>query len=174
MSINVENMFVKCDSQSLVVEIIESHWYNLAQPPQPDWGLPSSFESLLAHEHKRKIAVSPPYNGWVALIESKEVVDFALATLLSQKLQTHVLVVQLYESSGAAGYGWFTRGHLRESYFSEDDHDPLQTVRDVLNKHEILMDVTLFRSTVQYAVKGWRIIQKKVASKDTGSPPATT
>jgi hypothetical protein len=167
MSINVENMFVKCNDQALVVEIIHTYLRNLAQQPQPFWGLPSSFGSLLAHEHKRKLAISPPCCGWVALIESKEVVDFALADLLSRKLQTHVLIVQLSESSGAAGYAFATSGHLLESYFSEDDHDPLQTVRDVLIKHEIRMDFILFRNAVQCADRGWRIIQKQTGFKNT-------
>lgn len=86
MSLNVENLFVKCDEQRKVADIVEYHWRNSSQPAQPDWGLPSSYMPLLAAETKRKIAISPPKEGWIALIESKEVIDFALAKVLSEGL----------------------------------------------------------------------------------------
>jgi len=49
MSLNVENSFVKCHEQAKVVALVEKHWHNPLQPAQPHWGLPSSFEALLAN-----------------------------------------------------------------------------------------------------------------------------
>lgn len=160
MSLNVENLFVKCDDQAKVAELIEAHWRNPSQPAQPEWGLPSSFEPLLAKESKRKIVISPSRDGWVALIESKEVVDFALANALSEKLDTSVLAIQLSEASGAAGYASVVRGQVLESQFNEADDDPLSTVREALKKFKVPFDATLFREAVQRVSEGWSVKQK--------------
>lgn len=161
MSLNVENLFVKCGDQAKVTELVEAHWRNPSQPPQPNWGLPSSFEPLLAKEPKRKLAISPPRDGWVALVESKEVVDFALANALSEKLDTSVLVIQLSEASGAAGYASVVHGQVLESQFNEDDANPLATVREALKKYKVPFDATLFREAVQLVPEGWSVKQKK-------------
>lgn len=161
MSLNVENLFVKCDDQAKVVALVEAHWRNPSQPAQPDWGLPSSFESLLAKEPKRKVAISPPRDGWIALVESKEVVDFALASELSEKLDTTVLAIQVAEASGAAGFASAVRGQVLESAFTEEADDPLATVRDALKKYRVPFDATLFREAVQKLSEGWSVKQKK-------------
>jgi hypothetical protein len=160
MSLNVENLFVKCNEQAKVVAFVETQWRNPSQPAQPDWGLPSSFEPLLAKEAKRKVAISPPRNGWIAVIESKEVVDFALANALSEKLDTSVLAIQLSESSGAAGYAAAIRGQVLESQFDEEDDDPLATIREALKKYKVPFDATLFREAVQKISDGWSVTQK--------------
>ncbi len=159
MSFNVENLFVKCDEQTRVAELIEAHWRNPSQPAQPDWGLPSSFVPLLAKEPKRKIAISPARDGWLALIESKEVVDFALANALSEKLGTSVLAIQLSEASGASGYASVVRGQVQESQFYAEDDDPLLTVRKALKKYKVPFDATLFREAVQRVSEGWSVKQ---------------
>jgi len=161
MSLNVENLFVKCDNQTKVAELVDVHWRNPSLPPQPDWGLPSSFEPVLANEPKRKLVISPPRDGWVALIESKEVVDFALAKALSENLQTTVLAIQVSEASGAAGYASVVRGQVLESQFNADDDDPLATVRETLKKYKVPFDATLFREAIQRASEGWMVKQKK-------------
>lgn len=161
MSLNVENLFVKCDNQAKVAELIETYWRNPSQPAQPDWGLPSSFEPLLARESKRKVAISPARDGWVALVESKEVVDFALANALSETLDTTVLAIQLSESSGAVGYVSAARGHVLESQFNEEDDNPLLSVRSILREYKVPFDATLFREAVQRISEGWSVKQKK-------------
>jgi len=161
MSLNVENLFVKCDDQAKVAELVETYWRDPSQPAQPDWGLPSSFEPLLAKEPKRKVAISPPRDGWLALIESKEVVDFALAKALSEKLDTTVLAIQLSEGSGAAGYASAVRGQVLESQFNEEDNAPLASVRAALQKYKVPFDATLFREAVQRISEGWSVKQKK-------------
>lgn len=161
MSLNVENLFVKCGDQAKVVALVETHWHNPSQAVQPDWGLPSSFESLLASEPKRKIAISPPRDGWIAIVESKEVVDFALANELSEKLGTTVLAIQVAEASGAAGYASAVHGQVLESRFNEEADDPLATVRDALRKFAVPFDATLFREAVQKITEGWSVKQRK-------------
>ena len=151
---------MKCDDQARVADAIESHWRNSLQPAQPTWGLPSSYEPLLAKESKRKIVISPPKEGWIALIESKEVVDFGMAKVLSEKLDAAVLVIQLSEASGATGYASSVRGEMLESHFNEEDDDPLASIREVLKKYNIPFDATLFREAVQKTSEGWLVIKK--------------
>jgi len=161
MSLNVENLFVKCDDQTKVAALVDAHWQTPSPPAQPDWGLPSSFEPLLAKEPKRKVAISPPRDGWVALVESKEVVDFSLANALSEKLDTTVLAIQVAEASGAAGYASVVGGQVLESSFNEEDDDPLATVRGALRKYKVPYDAILFREAVQNTSEGWSVKQKK-------------
>jgi hypothetical protein len=162
MSLNVENLFVKCDDHNKVAELVDAYWRNPLPAAQPDLGLPSSFELLLAKETKRKLAISPPRDGWTALVESKEVVDFSLAKALSEKLDTTVLIVQVAEGSGMAGYASATRGQVLESKFNEQDEDPVATVRGVLRKYKVPFDVILFREAVQRTSEGWSLKAKKV------------
>lgn len=161
MSLNVENLFVKCGDQAKLSDLIEAHWSSSSPPAQPDWGVPSSFESLLAKEAKRKIAISPPREGWIALVESKEVIDFALASALSQELDTTVLAVQLAESIGAAGYSLAVRGQVLESRFDEESENPLATVRDALERYKVPFDAILFREAARKMSEGWSVKQKK-------------
>jgi hypothetical protein len=160
MSLNIENLFIKCDNQAKVAELIDAHWRNPSLPAQPDWGLPSSFEQLLAKEPKRKVAISPSQGGWIALVESKEVVDFALANALSEKLDTTVLVIQLSEVSGAAGYASVDGGQVLESQFNEEDDEPHASIREALKIYKVPFDVTLFREALQKLSEGWNLKQK--------------
>ncbi|HXH46675.1 MAG TPA: hypothetical protein VNK51_22910 [Bradyrhizobium sp.] len=157
---NVENLFVKCDDHTKVAALVEAHWRNPSPPAQPDWGLPSSFETLLAKEAKRKVAISSPREGWVGLVESKEVVDFSLANTLSEQLETTVLAIQIAEASGAAGYASVFRGKVLETSFNEEDDDPRATIRGALNKYKVPYDAILFREAVQKASEGWNVKQK--------------
>jgi len=160
MSFNVENLFVRCDDQASVAEVVDRYWRSPSQAAQLDWGLPASFEALLAGEPRRKVAISRSRDGWVALVESKEVVDFSLARLLSEELDTAVLAIQLSETSGAAGYAYAVGGRVRESQFSYQDSEPLSSVRRALGRYNVPFDVTMFREAVQTFSEGWRVIQK--------------
>jgi len=76
---NVENLFVKNGDQTTLANIVERC---LANPStDPGWGLPSSYGPLLESDPKRNVAISPAKDGWFAIVESKEVVDFGLANL---------------------------------------------------------------------------------------------
>jgi hypothetical protein len=161
MSLNVENLFVKSPDQARVTHVVESYWADSTPEPQPDWGLPSSYEPLLAREQKRKIAISPPRDGWIALIESKGVIDFALANVLSKGLDTIVIAVQLSEVTGAAGYAVASRGEVMESLYDEQHQDPLGCIRQSLRRYKVPFGLTLFRAAVQKLSEGWIVKFKK-------------
>ena len=160
MSLNIENLFVKCEIQSKVAELIENYWHNPSQSVQPNWGLPSSFEPVLVKEPKRKVVISPPQDGWIVMVESKQVVDFALAKALSEELDTIVLVIQLFEISGESGYASVLRGQVLESTFGEND-DPLGSTREVLKKYKVSFDTILFPEAIKKLSEGWILKQKK-------------
>lgn len=161
MSLSVQNLFIRHDDRAKIVELVETHLRNPIPPVQPDWGLHSSFDRLIATDVKRKVIISPPIGGWVALVESKGFVDFALANALSERLETTVLVIQLAEVSGAAGFAGVFRGKLLESYFNDEDADPLGTVRGALEKYGVPFDVILFREAIQKTCQGWSVKQKR-------------
>jgi len=160
MSLNTENLFVKSDDQAKIGEILRVYWQNVSQNSQPDWGLPSSFKPILEQEAKRKVAISSPKNGWIMVIESKEVVDFALAKLLSEKLNTTVLIIQLYEITGSAGYAAATRGQILESFFSEDHDMPLTLIQTMLRKYDVPFDATPFPEVFNSSSLGWIVSQQ--------------
>jgi len=54
------------------------------------------------------------------------------------------------------------RGQVLESKFSEEDGDPLATVRGMLEKYKVPFDATLFREAVRKTSEGWSVKLKKV------------
>lgn len=129
-------------------------------PPaqQPDWGLPSSYDALLAAERKRKVALSPPINGWVAGVESKEIVDFALILELSVAMQTDVIAVQLLEVTGSCGYALCSNGHVAAHRFSVNDDDPAGTITDFIERNGVRVGLISFKEAVQMRSRGWVIL----------------
>lgn len=161
---NVEMSFVKTENREEVLLQVATR---LNQPPdphgrQPDWGLPSSYDAILAHEEKRKIAVSPLQNGWVGLIESKEVVDFAFMQLLGDRLRADVIVIQLYDVVGACGHVLYRHGAICEQYFSEEDDDPFNNIRNFIKRVGIPFDLMSFREAVQARSSGWVMLNRTV------------
>lgn len=157
---NVEMFFIKADAVPQVSDVIRQR---IKSPPdaagqQPDWGLPSSYDVLLAKEPKRKVALSPSIGGWVGGIESKEVVDFALLRRLSDSLKTNVIAVQLSEVSGCCGYALCSSGTVTERRFSEDDDDPAGTVVEFLRRNGVRSGLISFREAVQMRNQGWVIV----------------
>jgi hypothetical protein len=157
---NIENLLVKANDRDQVVECVRRFWGSGAPHLQPDWELPSSFEAFLAREPKRKIAISPVVSNWTALVESKEVVDFALAKTLSVELNTTAIVVQLYEVTGLAGYAVVNGGQVAESYSSETDADPLSVVISVCGRYEVPFKLISFDQAVRKRAEGWTIVSK--------------
>ena len=157
---NVEMFFIQTDAVPEVSDLIRQR---IKSPPdaagqQPDWGLPSSYDVLLAKEQKRKVALSPSAAGWVAGIESKEVVDFALLQRLAETLKTNVVAVQLSEVSGCSGYALCASGTVTEHRFSEDDDDPAGAVAEFLKRNEVSSSLVSFREAVQMRNQGWVIL----------------
>lgn len=157
---NVEMSCVRATERKEVLGIVESRIRG--QPDsagkQPDWGLPSSYDTLLASDKKRRVAVSPLRDGWIALVESKEVLDFSLLQNISSVLKTDVVAIQVSDIVGACGYALCNEGTLREKYFSELDEEPLATARTFLQQKGIPFDVLTFREAIQLRGEGWTIV----------------
>jgi hypothetical protein len=158
---NVEMFFVQSEMQTTVSELIRQR---LRLPPdpagqQPDCGLPSSYVVLLATDPKRTVAVSPPIGGWIAGVESKEVVDLSLLLHMSETLATHVIAVQLSEVTGSCGYALCVRGIVSEHRFSDDDPDPAGTVSQFLRRNGVQMGLVSFRDAVEMRSQSWVIIK---------------
>lgn len=155
---NIENLFVKSADQAAVASIVER---NLTNPPDdPGWELPSSYIPLLANDPKRKIAISPSKDGWIAIVESKEVVDFGMAKSLADELKGSIAIVQVSDATGEVGHLSYTQGSVMEQSFGEAVTDPLNDARDVLKRLEIPFDLMMFREVVQLASQGWSIKQR--------------
>ena len=84
---NVEQSFIKSTEKGRIIEIIEERLNGRLKDVRLCYpiNVPDSYSAILANDEKRKIAVSSPQNGWVALIESKEVNDYALLFQLSNR-----------------------------------------------------------------------------------------
>lgn len=157
---NVENAFVCTHDRESLLTQLASRLKAPADPKgmQPDWGLPSSYDALLAVDRKRKIGISPAKGGWFAIVESKEVVDFALLQSLGDKLHADIVVIQVSDVVGACGYALYRNGAVQEKYFSQADEDPLASARAFLRKSGIPLDVVTFREAVQLRSGGWTVL----------------
>jgi hypothetical protein len=160
MAMNVEMVLVRTDS---IDQVVAAASKRLQSPPdeigrQPDWGLPRSYDVLIARDPKRKIAVSPPTDGWIALVESKEVIDFALAQTLSELLEAEVVAIQLSEVTGCCGYALCSSGSVIETLFDDREEDPGGRIHDLLEGHGIATGLVMFREAVQDRRRGWQII----------------
>jgi hypothetical protein len=158
---NIEMFFIQSESHEAVIDAIRQRIKSPADAAgmQPDWGLQSSYDVLIARDRKRKVAVSPVVNGWIAAIESKEVLDFAMLQWLSELLKAKVLAVQVSEATGAAGYAALANGTVLASYFSEEDENPLGTTRDFMARDGVPLGLISFREAVQLRGQGWSIVQ---------------
>lgn len=155
---NVENLFVKSSDHSLVVELAIRA---LANPiTEPAWELPSSYSPLLATNPKRKLAISPNKNGWIAIIESKEVVDFSMAKYLADELKTTAAIIQISDAAGELGFLLYENGKAIEQAFEESVRDPLNHAREILKRFGVPFDMMMFREVVHLSALGWSIKQR--------------
>ena len=157
---NVEMFFIQTEAAPQVSDLVRQR---IKSPPdaagqQPDWGLSSSYDVLLAKEPKRKVALSPSSGGWIAGIESKEVVDFALLQKLAETLKTNVIAVQLSDVTGSCGYARCASGTVTERHFSEDDDDPAEIIAEFLRRKGVRSALISFREAVQMRNQGWVIL----------------
>lgn len=122
---NVEQAFIKCNEKERVIKIVKELLDGRLRVVCRNYQMevPDSYYTILANDAKRKIAIAAPQNGWIALIESKEVNDYAMLIELSRELQTEVLAVVLSDAVGAWGYVEISEGEVVKSYFSEDDDE---------------------------------------------------
>lgn len=152
--------FIKTEKVDEVRQLVARR---VASPPsvsasQPSWGLPGSYDVLVAGQGTRRVAISSPVNGWVAGVESWEVLDFELLRQLSEELRADVLAVQLSEVTGSCGYAWCLEGHLLEHHFSGDDADPAGRIRRYLRLHGVTADLVAFNEATQLHHLGWQVL----------------
>lgn len=160
---NIEMFFILAAKQEQVRKEVLLRLQSPVDPPhsQPDWGIKDSYDLLLANDKKRKVALSPAAGGWIAGIESKEILDLALLQTLSVNLSTTVVVVQLYEVVGACGYAKCDGGVLKESYFSEEDANPYGTIKGYLASNNVALPLVTFREAVGLRSSGWVIVSSQ-------------
>ena len=159
---NIEMFFVQTGNRDAVIRCVQDRLGGQPDTPgkQPDWGLESSYDALLAREPKRKVAISPIQSGWVAGIESKEVLDFEMLQKMSARLSCEVVACQLASVVDSCGYARCFNGELVEKKWSEDDPDPLGTLRDYLGGRSVPFDLLTFREVIQMPGAGWQILER--------------
>jgi len=157
---NIEQAFIKHSEQEKVVEIVEErlngklkdeHFFVME--------IPDSYDAILANNKKRKVAVSPSDNGWITVIESKEVNDYTMLMLISKELNTEVVAITQSDVVGAWGYVEINNGQVNRSYFSEDDEDIENLMEQKLKEKNIANILYMFREVVRKKDSGWKIIQ---------------
>lgn len=161
---NIEQAFVKCTEMKSVVEIVNERLNGrlkdiyLTDPMD----VPDSYDDVLANDAKRKMAVSSSKGGWIAIIESKEVNDYAMLMQLSKELQTEVFSVFQYDTAGAWGYVEMFAGKVIESYFSEEDDEIEDLLDSKLKQKKICHPYPfyMFREVVRERGNGWDIVQR--------------
>ena len=154
---DVEMFFVKTRDVEPVADIIRRR---LGLPPddpgqQPNWGLPNSYDTIVAGHADRRVAISPVVAGWLAAVESKEVLDFELLRRLSDQLKTDVLAIQLSDVTASCGYAWCLDGYVLEQRFMGDTLDPYGTIRRYLRLHRVTNELLGFDEALQ---SGWRVV----------------
>ncbi len=160
---NVENLFLRTGDQTTLAKIVERC---LANPStDPGWELLSSYGPLLENDPKRKVAISPGKDGWFAIVESKEVVDFGMAKSLSDELGGMAVIIQVSDVTGELGYLSYAEGTVMDCEFGEAASEPLNDARSVLKNLGIPFDLMMFREVVQLDAQGWLIKQRRQSSK---------
>ncbi len=164
---NVEQAFVKSIENERVVEIVQERLNGRLKDAclHCQMEVPDSYDTILANDAKRKIAVSSPRKGWIAVVESKEVNDYVLLLELSRKLHTEVLAVVWSDAAGAWGYAEMLNGEVVKSYFSEEDDEMEDLLDSKLRQKDICQPLFLFREVVRERGNGWDIVMANSAVK---------
>ncbi len=158
---NIEIAFIKNTENERVVEMINERLNGYLRDIRLciQMDVPDSYESILANEGKRKVAISSSKNGWIAIIESKEVNDYAMLLQLSIELETEVLAIIQSDITGAWGYVEMFEGKVIRDYFSEEDDNIEDLLDEKMNEKGIDIPLYMFREVVREKGKGWDIVQ---------------
>ena len=158
---NFEQAYIKSENIEKVISIVERRLNGdlreMKAPIPAD--IPDSFEAFLASNLKRKIAVSEPSNGWITVVESKEVNDYSMLLAISMELNAKILSFAHYDSVGAWGFVEMVSGNISQNYFSEEDDDIEGCIERIKNENGIKNCVSFFREAVQSKDNTWRIVQ---------------
>ncbi|MDE7284012.1 MAG: hypothetical protein K2N85_10600 [Lachnospiraceae bacterium] len=160
---NVEQAFIKSAETGRVVEVVKERLIGRLKDIRLCYQMdvPDSYDEVLADDVKRKIAVSSSKNGWIAIVESKEVNDYTLLIQLSKELQAEVLAVIQYDVTGAWGFVDILEGNVIESYFSEEDDEIEDLLDNKLKQKKICQSLYMFREVVKERGNGWEIVQTR-------------
>ena len=160
---NIEQAFIKSQTSDEIVEHISVR-HNA--PPEPgvklDMELPSSYDSIIAKDIKRKTAISKSVNGWVSILESKEVNDYKMLLDISKNLRTEVVSIVCSDVIGACGFAEFKNGEIIDSHYYEDIDDIEGLLEGVMESKGIQIPLSLFREVATYKANKWTICSHKV------------
>ena len=160
---NIEQAYIKSIETGRVVEIIRERLNGRLKDRHLHVSIevPDSYDTILANDVKRKIAISSPQNGWIAVVESKEVNDYTMLLQLSKELKVQVLAVVQSDITGAWGFVEMLEGTVIESYFSEEDDDIEELLDSKLEQKGIGIPFFMFREVVREKGNRWDIVQTK-------------
>lgn len=158
---NVELAYIKSDETERVIQIVEERLNGTLKDIclSNQIEVPDSYDLILANDIKRKIAISSSKNGWITIVESKEVNDYALLFYLSKELQTEVISIIQSDVTGAWGFVEMSDGNLNGNYFSEEDDDIEDLIKAKLTEKAISEPLYMFREVVREKGKGWDVVQ---------------
>lgn len=158
---NIELAFMKSVENGRVVEMVNERLNGSLRDIRlcSQIDVPDSYDAILANDAKRKVAISSSRNGWIAIIESKEVNDYAMLLQLSKEFQTEVLAVLQSDVTGAWGYVEMFEGKVVKNYFSEEDDEIEDLLEEKLDEKEICIPLYMFREVVRERGNGWDIVQ---------------
>ena len=158
---NIELAFIKSEEYGKVIELVNERLNGSLRDicfcSQMD--VPDSYDAILANAAKRKIAISSARNGWIAIIESKEVNDYALLLQLSKELHTDVLAILQSDVAGAWGYVEMFEGKVIKTYFSEEDDEIEDLIDEKMTEKGINIPLYMFREVIIEKGKGWNIVE---------------
>jgi hypothetical protein len=161
MGLNTENLFVRTKASHDVAAAIEEFVGRAVEDGAQSAAWPLDRSAPRSEGIRRKISVSDPRDGWVAVVESTEVALPSLAVFLSERLKTRVVVVQVYEVTGSWGLAFVDDGTVSGGPTHHDAHDPSQAVRVALAREEISFSPILFRETVGKNANGWQTLVQR-------------
>lgn len=159
---NIELAFIKGNETDKIVNIVNERINGYLKCTYSDScqiEVPDSYESILANDKKRKVAISTYDKDWIAVIESKEVNDYAMLLHISNVLKTEVVAIIQSDVIGAWGYVEIYQGKIVNSYFSEEDDEIEELIDGKLEEKKITIPIYMFREVVREKENGWDIVQ---------------
>ena len=156
---NIEQAYIKCNDIEKAIAIVKQRLSGKLPDIAFDKQLSDfdSYNTMLTDNSKRKVALSISKNGYITIIESKEVNDNALLLYMSKELNTDVLTVIQSDITGTWGFIEMSKGMVIRSYLSEDDDEIEDFINSKLEEHSIGEPLYMFREVVKNV--DWNIIK---------------
>ena len=158
---NVEQSYVKTNKRESIVQIVERRLNT--DPEDIELGMEldflNSYKSILATDKKRKVAISNISNGWLSILESKEVNDYYMLMMISEELHTEVIAIIQSDVTGSWGFIEIANGKIQNTYFSEEDDEIEDLIEKKLDEKGINQRICMFREVVRD--KKWAVVTEK-------------